>query len=460
MVFLSDFKLSDYHWIKPRKDGVKVVVGFDIYHKTVRIWRTKKLNFSDSELQEFPFREEFLSEGFFAELQEILKLYAAGLSSEKQVYCHLVVPDCMTTMDAVTIPQMGAKKREVALEGVLNNLLADIKQYELKRYLYSTKSKIFVYTYAFVAQKGFSELNKALGENKLSAKFTTFESCSRLNGVLHLRPAFKKKDFLFMDIQEDSTDVIVCLRGRVFAFTRLQLGRKHLSRTEMLQENMLYNHDVANLAILNAQEKAKSKKLTVSEKGSEESLEAVADDVIQQLQQGVNLNAEEISKEEKKEEQARGLEFAVKSLAEPAAEDEEEEVEEESESEEEETEEAHGPRQKVFKRMTPKRLPKFMLRPEPTDEQGYVYENFRMFIKWAILYQKWLKDSEYVEALDCCLVNLPKEYEFLMDRANNGEDKSEISFELLGEVGEKDVSDCLDMVGVLYAGMYNKRFNF
>lgn len=452
MFNLSDFKLSDYHWIYPKKDGVKVVLGFDIFKNQVLIWRTTKLNCLDAELQTFPYREKFLSDEFFTELSEILKLYSQTLTSEKQVSAYFVIPDCMVSMDTATLPQMRGKSREMALEGHLNNLYKDIKEYELKRYLVSANKKNLTYVLAVTQQKQLSKIKDVMSENKLSPKFTVFSSSALINCVLHLHPAYRKKSFIFMDIREEYTQIAICYHGRTFGFTRLMLGYKHLSKEDVLQENMLYDHDVANLAILNAQEKAQMKKLTVSNNAAGD-LEAVADDVIHQLEQGINLN---------RKEQSRGLKYASAFLGgtDEEQEDEEEPIEEEPEDEEQEPEEETGPKQKVFTRKSPRRLPKYMFRPEPTDERGFVYENFRMFTKWAMLYYKWLKDLEYLQDFDFVLVNLPEKYSYLIERANSEEEKSLLPYELLEKSADTQVPSEPDLFGALYAGVYNKRFDF
>ena len=62
--------------------------------------------------------------------------------------------------------------------------------------------------------------------------------------------------------------------------------------------------------------------------------------------------------------------------------------------------------------------------------------------------------------MECVAVNIPAEYAFLIDMANEGEEKSELPFEYLGVLGNENVNGNLDLVGALYTGMYNKRQNF
>ena len=62
--------------------------------------------------------------------------------------------------------------------------------------------------------------------------------------------------------------------------------------------------------------------------------------------------------------------------------------------------------------------------------------------------------------MECVAVNLPAEYAFLIDKANAEEEKSELPFEYLGDLGNENIGGNLDLVGALYTGIYNKRQNF
>lgn len=463
MFNLSEIKLSDLRKVRPSKNGLNLVIGFDTAHKSVRFWRTLKLSFREADAQEFPFREQFLSDEFFAEFREICSSYVASLPSNRQIACYLVMPDCMVTMDNVSLPQMPAKKREAAMTAYLQNLYKNYKEFQFNRYVLSSNRQYTTYLMTVLKKARLTELYRAMAENKLYSKITTFGANCIVNSILHFRPAFRRKNFLFFDLHDDFTNLALCIKGKTAGFARIMLGSKHLAAPNVLQENMQYDHDVADLAILNAKEKARMKQLTISEEEDKENLNTVADDVMLQLAEGKNRN--ELPEEAQNAQ--TGFQAAVEELAETAEERalaEQFDAEDAAEAEQQRQAEllqqmAEARKKKVFARKMPKRLPKFMLRPEPEDREGVVYENFRMFIKWAALYNKFLKGQEYMPALDCVLVNLPEEYRFVIDRANSEEEKSELPFELF-TAGEEGADGSLDMIGALYAGMFNKRENF
>lgn len=465
----SDLHLSDLKKVYPSKNGLNLVIGFDTTGKSVRFWRTFKLDFANADVQEFPYTAHFLSDEFLEEFRGICSGYVANLPSSKQMACYLVMPDSMVSMDNVSLPQMPAKKREGALNSHLENLYKNYKELQFNRYIFASNKQYITYFLTVLKKARLTALYRAMAENKLYAKETTFTGNCLVNSVLHLSPKYRKKNFIFLDIHAEKTNVAVCIKGKTAGFASFMLGTVHLTSERVLQENMQYEHDVADLAIINAKEKARMKQLTVS--GAE--LDAVADDVMMQLAEGVNRNEE--SPEEgqgAQEQQEQPRESALQSTAEELAETAEEraiaeqfDAEDAAEAEELRQAElmqqiAEARRKKVFARKMPKRLPKFMLRPEPENEEGIIYENFRMFSKWAMLYYKWLKEQEFMPDLDCVLVNMPEKFRFVIDRANADDERSALPFEFFDAAGGDAVTGNLDMIGALYAGVFNKRENF
>lgn len=78
-----------------------------------------------------------------------------------------------------------------------------------------------------------------------------------------------------------------------------------------------------------------------------------------------------------------------------------------------------------------RRLPEFMLRPTPVDEQGFAHENFRVFLKWVL---ELLAANAGITALgapEAVYVNMPRDYDFLYDRINLEAEENGIRFEPL-----------------------------
>lgn len=101
------------------------------------------------------------------------------------------------------------------------------------------------------------------------------------------------------------------------------------------------------------------------------------------------------------------------------------------------------------------RLPQ---REIPTDRAGFLYENFRIFVKWTL---ELLAANTKITALgeiDTVYVNMPAEFHFLFDRVNLEQDENGVLFQPMftGEAAPK----ILEMLGGLQVKQYNKLNNF
>lgn len=95
-----------------------------------------------------------------------------------------------------------------------------------------------------------------------------------------------------------------------------------------------------------------------------------------------------------------------------------------------------------------RRLPDFMLRPTPSDEAEFVYENFRVFVKWTL---ELLAANTGITALgapEAVYVHLPREYAFVCDLVNREEAENGIRFLPLVSDADCDLT--------LYGGQINK----
>ena len=109
-----------------------------------------------------------------------------------------------------------------------------------------------------------------------------------------------------------------------------------------------------------------------------------------------------------------------------------------------------------------KRLPKFMVREAPKDQNGYIYENFRIFLKWTL---ELLANNSKITSLgkiDTVYVNLPKEYSFLFDMINAEANENKIKFmPLTNDASSSPVFlNALELLGGFQVEQYNKINNF
>ena len=108
-----------------------------------------------------------------------------------------------------------------------------------------------------------------------------------------------------------------------------------------------------------------------------------------------------------------------------------------------------------------RRLPKFMQRPTPQSREDYMYENFRIFIKWAL---ELIGNNREITALakpETVYVNMPKEYGFLFDIINRRKESHKVLFApLLPADVIPDFAENLELYGGMFLGQYNEANTF
>ena len=108
-----------------------------------------------------------------------------------------------------------------------------------------------------------------------------------------------------------------------------------------------------------------------------------------------------------------------------------------------------------------RKLPKFMLRPTPTNREGYMYENFRMFVKWTL---EFIASNPGITALgapEAVYVNMPEEYNFLYDMVNAEAEENGVVFApLFTEAPDEVIKKNLELYGGFFTRQYNGVNNF
>ena len=101
-------------------------------------------------------------------------------------------------------------------------------------------------------------------------------------------------------------------------------------------------------------------------------------------------------------------------------------------------------------------LPKFMQRPAPQTAQECIYENFRVFLKWALELLNNNREITSIAKVDTVYINMPERYRFLFDVINKKHEGRGITFApLLTEECDASLTDHLE----LYGGFFMNRFN-
>jgi len=102
--------------------------------------------------------------------------------------------------------------------------------------------------------------------------------------------------------------------------------------------------------------------------------------------------------------------------------------------------------------------PQLLHRSTPTDRNGFLLENFRIFVKWTL---ELLAANAKISALgkiDTVYVNMPAEYQFLLGEVNLESDENGVFFQPMFTDGA--APKILEMLGGLQVKQYNRLNNF
>ena len=102
-----------------------------------------------------------------------------------------------------------------------------------------------------------------------------------------------------------------------------------------------------------------------------------------------------------------------------------------------------------------------MLRDNPSGKEGYVYENFRIFLKWTLDFIASNATLVNLGEIDTVYVNMPQENAFLYDMINADEEEHKVKFlPLLDSDEQEAIVRNLELFGGFYVKQYNKINNF
>jgi len=105
---------------------------------------------------------------------------------------------------------------------------------------------------------------------------------------------------------------------------------------------------------------------------------------------------------------------------------------------------------------TARKLPKFIKRPIPQTKEEYIYENFRIIVKWVLELLVNNSDITSLAKLDTVYVNMPDEYGFLFDIVNkNIGNKSLTWVPLLPEGTDISIAENIELYGGFFLEKYN-----
>lgn len=382
---------------------VNAVIGVDADAETIKFY--VDLGNRREVQQEIGYCCDLFSEEFFQKLDKAIKSYLQRNPSISMEKVSVVLPDRVFLMDTINVPAIGKKAMENSLEVAIGAVYKNKKELRYRTYPLAQNKQFSTFGLVGVRKEILDKLEDVCEANQIGIQNITFAASAAACGAMALNPKLRNDTFLLLDIKESSARFAFVNKGRVVGAYNLPFGDSILYKSRLVSEDLLFDHAGGELLVLNATEKARAKQLTMMEE------EAVTD-------------SDEMPQET-----------------------------------EDETEELFAGGASAGGRRTGRKLPKFMQRELPTDREGFVYENFRIFLKWTL---DILANNPTITSfgqIDTVYVNMAKEYDFLFSRLSAEEEENGVKFApLLSGNGYSNLSvDARDLE--LFGGFQLKQFS-
>lgn len=388
------------------------------------------------ELQSY--RSVEFSEDFYRELTAILQGFLGRYTPAAAASSSIVLPDSAVVTDILTIPAMQPKAMKNSVEATLEGLFKNRRELTLRTPCVLQNKQFSVYDVAGVRSSLVSSVRAASASARFPARNISFAAETSAVAVSLLNPKLKGTSYMLLDIKDNYTRITCIYKGSALGSAILPFGYEIMEKPRVAAEDMLFDHTVAELAVLNARERAKAKALTVIDSDGREVTE---NDLLGDEEQEENLPTSDIEQ--------------------PASDNENEEGENPFSGNDNISVDRSVNTIKVLPKKVPRKLPKNMQRPIPTTEQGYADENFRLFAKWAL---GFIQDSERFQPLGTVgsvYVNLPGRFTQSIEDFNSEQTGTGVSFFPIGIAGhDSDVCENLEMYGGLFIGKTRNQIVF
>ena len=413
------------------KINIESVIGIDTDKEIISLYSINgtdkgSINCLMSGYKAKPFTSEF-----YDKLGAILGQFRDDHPNIPMQKVTIVLPDNVVLTDMVNLPPISKKALDSSLAASLSNVYGNSSDLKFNRVLANQTKQMATYAVTAIRKEILLNLQRTCSEHQIVVGNITYASSAITNAALAVNPKIKNDSFILLDIDEETAKIIFVVKGKTFGFYSLPFGYKMLYKTRVMAEDLIFDHSAAELLIMNA--KAKAKKHLAVEEETEETV------------------VEESSTEEDDE-----LEFAGRRKVDEEEDEVDEELEKELAEVEAEAEDVEIDSTGKKLKKTARKLPKFMLRPTPTNREGYMYENFRLFVKWTLEFissNPALSSIGYPQAV---YVNMPDEYNFIYDMVNLEEEDNGVRFiPLVSEEEPEAVRKNLE----LYGGLFTKQFN-
>ena len=413
------------------KNIFESVIGIDTDREVINFYSMQNgdnstINYLMSGYKAKPFSPEF-----YEKLGHIIAQYREDHPDHPMQKVSIVLSDSVVLTDTVNLPIINKKAMDTSLAASLSNLYGNSSDLKFNRVLALQSKNLATYAVTAMRKDILHNIQKTCAMQQIGVTNVTYAAAAATNAAITINPKIKNDCFIILDIKEEYARIIFVARGKTVGFYNLPFGYKILYKTRVTPEDLVFDHSTAEQIVLHAREKAKAKNIAMAEEEAE-----------------VVVEEEDQTPEADEDED---FELLPPSRRKATEEDDEEDFEEIADEEEQESEFITRKNKKAARK-----LPKFMLRPTPTNREGYMYENFRLFVKWTL---EVIASNPGITALgtpETVYVNMPEEYDFLYEIVNLEAEDNGVRFApLFTEAPEEIVKKNLE----LYGGFFTKQLN-
>ena len=364
-------------------------------------------------------KARFFDDEFYEEFTRCLTEYANSNPSYagKSAYVTVLVPDYLISTTSFNIPGINKKNTMNLFNVALESNYANFRELRMNNLMVKQNKQYATFCVALIRQKLLQGIYSACSSCNMFANILTYEASACGSAAASLNGKVANDACLLLDIKETESTLAYLNKGIVIGNIDLPFGWDIMKQPKVVAENMLFSHDVAELAVINAKEKAKAKQLTMmggDNQQTDESGSGIDGDG------GLLTDAAPAAPE-------RQLNQTVKTLP----------------------------------KKTPRVLPKWMQRPVPDTQEGFAFENFRIFEKYVLEFIRANSRLTAIKEPSSVYVNMPEEFEYIYELVNQEIDENKIKFEDLGIKKEKPIiKEHLELYGGLCADQFGTLNNF
>ncbi len=405
---------------------LNTVISIDPDESTVTFFSMTGNEKSTISSETVSYRARQFDSEFFEKFTDILRRYWEKHPSDSAANVTVLLPDRVIAQDTIHVPTTKRMAMNSAVDVAVERLYKNKKDLKVNTFLAAQNKQYSTYSLTMIRAQLLAAIYTACSTSKMMANTVTFASNALVNGVQTLVPKLKSTSYLLLDVKENVSHFAFVAKGRTVGSYSLPFGASIMRHNKLASEDMLFDHSIAELTVLNAKEKAKAKQLTMM---GEDNATMIGE------AEAADRNIDALANEDEDVEYyggGGGVPMATPTMT-----------------------------VKTLPRKQPRKLPKFMLRPTPDTDEGYAYENFRIFVKWALtLIQGNDKLTEQGKP-EAVIVNIDPALDYVIDMTNAEKDENGIAFQLLDLHNEKNtVRQNLELYGGFFTHTMNKNNNF